>query len=339
MPVRISLDRALPVPIGVQLKGQIEYGIVSGELRPGEQLPSVRELAARMEIAQLTVSLAYNALKRDGLIQVRPGMGTYVAPRGDSIAADANRADLHRLVETMIVGALERGFSSSEINRAVAVELVTTGARHPHIAIVGLFDHATRAYARDIADVLADRAPEVTPWTMAGLRADKDARVRVCTADVILTLPNRVKEVQRLLGPNHPPVQGLSFIVHPTTVARLHALSGDLHLGLVSTFAEFLPTMLQGVTACVQSRHTPLCTTLSDVERLSLVLAQADVIIYASGSDEVRAALAAHTQAIEYLHTPERSTVEDLRPLLADIHGVPFSTGAKRRWSAASAAR
>jgi len=338
MPVRISLDRDLPVPIGVQLKGQIEYGITSGELQPGEQLPSVRELAARMEVAQLTVSHAYSALKRDGLIHMRPGMGTYVAPRGDSIAADADWAALRRLVDTMIVGALERGFSPSEINRAVAVRLVTTGARCPRIAIVGIFDHATQAYARDIADLLTDLDPEITPWTMAGLRADKDARVRVCAADVILTLPNRVKEVRRLLDPDHPPIEGLSFIAHPTTVARLRALPGDLQLGLVSTFAEFLPTMLRGVTACVQSRHTPLCTTLSDAERLSLVLARADVVIYASGSEEVLAALGAHTQAIEYLHTPERSTVEDLRPLLTGIQGVSFSTGEKRRWSAASVA-
>ncbi len=272
---------------------------------------------------------------------MRPGMGTYVAPRGDSIVADADWADLHGLVGAMIAEALERGFSPAEINRAVAVRLVTTGARRPQIAIVGLFDHATQVYARDIADLLADLEPEVTPWTVAGLRADKEARVRVCAADVILTPPNRVKEVRRLLGPDHPPVQGLSFIAHPTTVARLRALSGDLHLGLVSTFAEFLPTMLQGVTACVQPRHTPLCTTLSDGERLSLVLARSDVIIYASGSEEVLAALAAHIQAIEYLHTPERSTVEDLRPLLTGIHGVPFSTGSmgeKRRWSAAQAA-
>ncbi len=337
MPVRISLDRDLPVPIGVQLKGQIEYGIVSGELRPGEQLPSVRELAARMEIAQLTVSHAYAALKRDGLIQMRPGMGTYVAARGDSIGADADWAALHRLVDIMIVGARERGFSSADINRAVAVRLAAAGARRPGIAIVGLFDRATQAYARDIAGLLADLEPEVTPWTVEGLRADKNTRARVRAADIVLTLPNRIKEVRRVLGPTHPPIQGLSFIAHPTTVARLRALPGETCLGLVSTFAEFLPTMLQGVTACVQPRQAPLCATLSDVERLPLVLARADVVVYASGSEEVLANLAARTRAIEYLHTPEPSTVEALRPLLAGIHGAPLSTGEKRRWSAASA--
>jgi len=336
MPLRISLDRDLPVSIGVQLKGQIEYGIVSGELRPGEQLPSVRELAARTEIAQLTVSHAYAALKRNGLIEMRPGTGTYVAPRGDTIAADADWADLHRLVDAMIAGALQRGFSSAEINRAVAVRLATGSARRPRITLIGLFDHATRAYARDIAALLADLDPEVTPCVVEGLRADKDARARARDADLILTLPNQVKEARRLLGPAHPPIQGLSFIAHPITVGRLRALADDLQLGLVSTFAEFLPTMLQGVTACVQSRRAPLCTALADVERLSAVLARADVVVYASGSEDVLTAVDGRIQAIEYLHTPESSTVEALRPLLAGIRGAPIAMGEKRRWTLAA---
>jgi GntR family transcriptional regulator len=79
MTPRISVNRSLPVPIGVQVKGQIEYGIASEVLRPGRRLPSVRELAAAEGVAHVTVSHVYRALKRDGLIVVRPGKGTYVA--------------------------------------------------------------------------------------------------------------------------------------------------------------------------------------------------------------------------------------------------------------------
>jgi DNA-binding transcriptional regulator YhcF (GntR family) len=337
MPLRIALDRDLPVPIGVQIKGQIEYGIVSGELRPGEQLPSVRELAARMEVAQVTVSHVYAALKREGLIGVRPGLGTYVAAQGDSAASVEEWADLHRLAGDMIGQALARGFSPAEINRVVAARLATGGARRPRVAIVGLFDRATDAYARDVADLLADLSPEVASCTLEELRAGaKDAYVRACAADLVLTIPNQVREVQRLLGPAHPPVQGLSFVAHPATVARLRALSGDLRLGLVSTFAEFLPTMLQGVAACARLSHAPSCTALSDAERLPVVLARADVVVYASGSEEVLARLPAGTPAIEYLHTPEPSAVEALRPLLARIGGASLPVDGKVRWSTGS---
>ena len=53
-----SLDRALPVPLGTQLRGLIEFGIALGELPAGQRLPSVRELAERANIAPMTVSIA-----------------------------------------------------------------------------------------------------------------------------------------------------------------------------------------------------------------------------------------------------------------------------------------
>ncbi len=339
MPLRLSFDRALPVPIGVQLRGQIEYGIVTGELRPGEQLPSVRELAAMMEVAQVTVSQVYAALKRDGLIHMRPGMGTYVSTQSDSAAVAVEWTDLHRLVDTMVGQALERGFSPAEITRVVAMRLAAPGARRPHVAIVGLFDHATRAYARDVAGLLADLDPDVTSHTVDSLRdGARGDDARVDAADIILTLVNKVAEVRRLLGPGHPPVQGLSFVAHATTVARLRALPADARLGLVSTFADFLPTMLQGVTAHVRTRQTPVCTALSDTERLALVLARADVVVYASGSEAILERLPIGTTSIEYLHTPEPSTVEDLRPLLGRVRGAYPSMDEKARWNIGSPA-
>lgn len=323
MPLRISLDRALPVAIGVQLRGQIEYGIVAGELSPGEQLPSVRELAAMMEVAQVTVSQVYAALKRDGLIHMRPGMGTYVSMQNDGAAIAVEWTDLHRLVDAMVGDALERGFNPAEITRVVAMRVAASGSRQPRIAIVGLFDGATRAYARDVAALLSDLEPNVAAYTLANLRDDaRESVASAATADVVLTLVNKVGEVRRLLGPGHPPVQGLAFVAHGVTVARLEALPPDIRLGLVSTFAEFLPTMLQGVATHARTNQRPLCTVLSDEENLELVLAQADVVVYASGSDSIVGRLRPGITAIEYLHTPEPSTIEGLRPLLARIRGA-----------------
>jgi len=322
VPLRISLDRALPVAIGVQLRGQIEYGIVAGELRPGEQLPSVRELAARMEVAQVTVSQVYAALKRDGLIYMKPGRGAFVSTQNDSAAIAVEWTDLHRLVDVMVGDALERGFTSAEITRVVAMSLAASGARQPRVAIVGLFDHATRAYASDVAVLLDDLDPSVTAHTLASLREDARGDDRLVTADVVLTLVNKVGEVRQLLGPGHPPVQGLAFAAHVATVARLEALPADVCLGLVSTFADFLPTMLQGVSAHARTSQRPICTVLSDTENLERVLAQADVVVYASGSESIVGRLRAGAMAIEYLHTPEPSTIAGLRPLLARIRGA-----------------
>ena len=77
--MRFELDRSLAVPLGVQLRGKIRYGIACGELRPGERLPSVRELAAQIGIAPMTVASVYRELQEAELLEARGGSGTFVA--------------------------------------------------------------------------------------------------------------------------------------------------------------------------------------------------------------------------------------------------------------------
>ena len=72
--MKLSVDRDLPVPLGVQLRGLIEYGIACGELLPGARLPSVRELADELKVAPMTVSQVYRELKVGGLIEARSGL-------------------------------------------------------------------------------------------------------------------------------------------------------------------------------------------------------------------------------------------------------------------------
>src|SRR3546814_11458126 len=77
--MNLQIDRELPVPLGVQVRGMIEYGISCGELATGERLPSVRELADALNVAPMTVAQVYRDLRDSGLIHTRQGLGTVVA--------------------------------------------------------------------------------------------------------------------------------------------------------------------------------------------------------------------------------------------------------------------
>ncbi len=317
MALQISLDRDLPVSVSAQLAGQIEYGIASGALKPGEQLPSVRELAAAEGVAHVTVSHVYRALKSKGLISVRPGMGTYVGNNSADLRAGASIQELRRLVDGMVGQALKRSFTPTEISQMVTARLASRHRRCPVIALIGVFGHATEVYAHELRTMLGDLAPEIMPYTIERLRSGvAGERECVCTADVILTLANRVKEVQLVLPRQHPPVLGLTFVVHQGTVKRMQDLPRGRRLGLISTFSEFMPTMLQGVIAHAAPEQPPLCAVLSDVERVNAVLSTAEAIIYASGSETIVLHVSPDVPAIEYLHAPEPASVAALRPLL-----------------------
>jgi GntR family transcriptional regulator len=76
--VLISIDPELRQPIYTQIVDEVRRGRVLGTLRPGETLPSVRQLAADLGINPNTVKQAYRELEREGLVHVRRGEGTFV---------------------------------------------------------------------------------------------------------------------------------------------------------------------------------------------------------------------------------------------------------------------
>ncbi|HTP40480.1 MAG TPA: GntR family transcriptional regulator [Steroidobacteraceae bacterium] len=70
-----------PEPIYRQIEAQLRRFIASGQLRPGESLPSVREVAGRHAINPMTVSRAYSLLETEGLLERQRGRGMVVAHR------------------------------------------------------------------------------------------------------------------------------------------------------------------------------------------------------------------------------------------------------------------
>ncbi|MBN8809016.1 MAG: GntR family transcriptional regulator [Sphingomonas sp.] len=67
-------------PVYIRLRGTIAAGILRGEYRTGDQLPSVRALAAEHGANPLTVAKAYQSFQDDGYVEVRRGVGMFVLP-------------------------------------------------------------------------------------------------------------------------------------------------------------------------------------------------------------------------------------------------------------------
>ena len=88
----ITLDFADKRPLYEQTKEKLRELIVRGVLRENEQLPSVRELAARLAVNPNTIAKAYRDLENEGYLYVRAAKGYYVAPRKESSDRTAKRA-------------------------------------------------------------------------------------------------------------------------------------------------------------------------------------------------------------------------------------------------------
>jgi GntR family transcriptional regulator/MocR family aminotransferase len=91
MALSLQLDRGSPVPLALQIQGQIERLIREGWLAPGVKLPATRELAQTLGVNRTTVALAYEELVAGGRARAHVGQGTFVAapPAGEARPAPA----------------------------------------------------------------------------------------------------------------------------------------------------------------------------------------------------------------------------------------------------------
>jgi GntR family transcriptional regulator len=93
--------------------------IVSGELMPGASFPSVRELSQALKINPTTAQKVVAELVRDGLLEVRPGVGTLVT-NGRRASAAERRALLSAEVEQLVVEARRLGLEKDDVVNAVS---------------------------------------------------------------------------------------------------------------------------------------------------------------------------------------------------------------------------
>ena len=114
--MRLWLSKNSEVPLREQLVTQVVLGIVSGDLEPGQRLPSTREVARRFHIHSNTVSAAYRELAERGWVEFRKGSGIYIrSPERDR----AVEPELDRLIATFMNLARGRGFTLGEIRERV----------------------------------------------------------------------------------------------------------------------------------------------------------------------------------------------------------------------------
>ena len=116
--MRIQIDTNLSTPLFKQLMDQIKKAVMDGLLKPGDPLPSIRQLAKDLELNHNTVAKAYRLLERDSVIQTKGYRGTSI--HGDALqnsTINMNDSITTKLNET-IKSLRESGATDSEIRIA-----------------------------------------------------------------------------------------------------------------------------------------------------------------------------------------------------------------------------
>jgi GntR family transcriptional regulator len=314
--IAAAIDPQSSVPVSVQLRGALEYGIAMGDIPPNTRLPSVRRLAASLNLSPVTVSGVYAVLQERGHVEGRVGSGTFVADRAPPTPSQAQRlVAFERQIAELVSAGQALGLSRQDV--AFRVSVATPAPANPvRILLLGTFRDATAAYAEDLRPYLAD-GDTVTAWSID--QSEEDAPPR---ADLIFCPHTLLTEAAQLFP--GLPVVGMTLIPNEATRIALASIPPDADVAVVSFFDDFLSVMKSGI-----ARFAPHIGRITAVPRdfdgLPDLLSRLDVLIHSTGADYLRDSLRPGQTAIEYRHTPDSHAVRS--ELLPAIEAARLTAG------------
>ena len=113
--INFGLDVKSGVPFHRQIVDQIKYGIASGRLLPGEQLPTVRELAVHLQVNPNTVRKGYSELEILRILTTQQGTGTFVGQKEVEIGENEKERMLDQICSELVARGNQYGFTLEEI--------------------------------------------------------------------------------------------------------------------------------------------------------------------------------------------------------------------------------
>lgn len=113
--MNLIISNSSNTPIYEQIKEQIKSKILSNELKAGDLLPSIRNLAKDLRISVITTKNSYEELEREGYVETIPGKGTYIASKNIEIIKEEQMQKVESLIDTAVSIARISKISKKEL--------------------------------------------------------------------------------------------------------------------------------------------------------------------------------------------------------------------------------
>lgn len=212
-----------------QLVTQIALAILSGDLKPGDRLPSTRELARRFSIHPNTVSAGYRQLAREGLVEHRHGSGVYI--KHDATPPSTPEQILDQHIAAFFRAVRELRLPAAAIRQRVAEWIASPPPDHFLV-----IDPDS-----DAREILLTEIRELTDWPALGISIEDVAKPDVLLGAVPLCWPTQAEIIRTVLPAGIElvtlPIRSANQWLHP----ELPSLTGNL-IGVVSHWDDFRET-------------------------------------------------------------------------------------------------
>jgi GntR family transcriptional regulator len=287
--MQLSIEPGGHLPVHVQLKEQLKFLILNGDLEPGARLPTTRQLAGFLRINRNTVLRAYQELAREGLIDCRQGRGCVVVEERSPDAAQPVPARLLGIIDGAIEQARELGVSADDFATAAYARAKQRWDVQGQRKIV--FVECDAQTAADFALVIQEQLDvEVIPLVLQDLEHPAPEIERhLLEARAVATTFFHIEEVERLLSRTGKETVALTVKPHLEALVRVAGIPRGTSVALVCVDEHNAGLMGQSLEqAGVRGLDVALCGA-NEPQKLAETLAQVSVVVASDHvADQVR---------------------------------------------------
>jgi DNA-binding transcriptional regulator YhcF (GntR family) len=311
--VNIAVSRSLGIPIATQIRDQIVAAISVGDLRPGDRLPTIRQLAAFLDINRNTVAQVYRLLEAEGYVITRAGGGTTVA-EGSATTAAASAGTLREIVRQAQRRAESAGFTAREFaDLAYYQAAQPTPVSPPRILAIdeyqGELAHLKGALDRALPDSTVDAI------LLADLRELEPAErtERLSGFDFAVVAFYSLEQAQPLLAEADLPVLAAGIGPSLSSLGRIAEHADRSHIAIVCTDPDGPARMeasLRG--AGIAFGHAPVHAHVGQ-DDLAAALDASDVIVASEGAEQAVREVVTDKPIIPYARLLSDETLATLR--------------------------
>jgi DNA-binding transcriptional regulator YhcF (GntR family) len=320
-PSGLRVNRKSAVPVHVQLQTQVRHLIDTGALKPGMQMPTVRQLAGFLRINRNTVARALADLSQDGYLESHQGRGTFVADRPPMREGRAARS-LERLVREALERARRLGFTHEELAATIAASAPPArGARRARVRVLLVeCNHAELSrYREQLEEELSLTVDRLLVEDLAARMREpgffKDYRV-------VITTFFHIHEVKQALPLDGPPAVALLSESNISSLLRLTELPEGTSVGLVCNTLRGSQNILSSVQSAGLSHVVPILASTDDPWSIDRMLEKTRIVVCSEqAADQIRERFPHDVEVIFAYRRLDNGGIEMLRDLLAQVEG------------------
>lgn len=276
MGLEIEIDKSSESPVYQQIIEQITRKLRAGELKPGDKLPTERELAEALGIARGTVNRAYEELTRSQILESIPGRGSFISAQQD-VAETSRKERAVALISELIDTLRNLRFSYREIRTLIELGILEKERLFEElsIAVVDCNPEALAVFRKQLNFLTT---MPLTLFLLDDLAASTEVEKKLATFDLVLTSARHYTEVLGMAPGIKEKLIQVALSPSQDTIIALATIKPGRKLGVICESRQFRDIILNKLRDLMIDDGVEVLR-YAELDRLPLFLADKEVII------------------------------------------------------------